>query len=174
MDDLENRSKRNNLVFWNVHEKLENQIGCIQLIENLLVKHVKIDHLEEEVVIEHAHRSGKTKKRQGGSDSPRPIHVKFLNWSDKEFILHRALSALKDNPLNPGGAKIIVTDDVSKKVWDDRKLLKSQHLPEILERPDVKVVFIPYVIPARIKYKQGVLGNIFIYPNKNQDRFIYH
>ena len=106
LDNLENRSKRNNLVFWNVPEKLENQIGCIQLIENLLAKHMKIDHLEE-VVIEHTHRSGKIKKRQDGSESPRPIHVKFMNWFDKEFILHRAPSALKDNPLNPSGAKII-------------------------------------------------------------------
>ena len=166
LDDLENISKRNNFVFWNVPEKLENQTGCIQLIENLLAKHKKIDNLEE-VVIELAHRSGKIKKRQDGSEIPRPIHAKFLNWSDKEFIIPRAPSARKDNPLNRSGAKIIVTYDVSKKVWDDRKLLKSQHLPDILEHPDVKVAFIPYVIPARIKYKQEIHGNIFIYPNKN-------
>ena len=163
LDDLENRSKRNNLVFWNVLEKLENQIGCSQLIENLLAKHMKIDHLEE-VVIERAHRSGKTKKIQDGSENPGPIHVKFMNWSDKEFILHRAPSALKDNPLNPSGAKIIVTDDVSKKVRDDRKLLRSHHLPDILERPDVKVAFIPYVIPSRIKYKQGDSWKYFYLP----------
>ena len=161
LDDLENRSKRNNLVFWNVPEKLKNQIGCIQLIENLLVKHMKIDYLEE-VVIERAHRSGKIKKRHDGSESPRHIHVQFLNWSDKEFMLYSAPSALKDNPLNPRGAKMIVTDGVSKKVRDDRKLLNSQHLPDILERPDVKVVFIPYVIPARIKYKQGGYMEIFL------------
>ena len=163
LDDLENRSKRNNLVFWNVPEKLENQIRCIQLIENLLVKHMKIDHLEE-VLIERAHRSGKIKKKQDGSESPRPIHVKFLNWSDKEFILHRAPSALKDNPLNPSKVKIIVTDDVLKKVQDDRKLLKSQHLSDILERPDVKVAFIPCVIPARIKYKQRDTWKYFYLP----------
>ena len=92
---------------------------------------MKVDHLEE-VIIERAHRSGKIKKRQDGSGSPRPIHVKFLNWSDKEFILHRAPSVLKDNPLNPSGAKIIVTHDISKKVLDNRKLLKSHHLPDIL------------------------------------------
>ena len=78
LDDPENRSKRNNLVFWNVPKKLENQIECIQLTENLLAKHMKIDHLEE-VVIEHAHRSGNIKKRQDGSEIPRPIHAKFLN-----------------------------------------------------------------------------------------------
>ena len=97
LDNLENRSKRNNLVFWNVPEKLKNQIGCIQLIDNLLVKHMKIDHLEE-VVIERAHRSGKIKKRQDGSETLRPMHANSLNWSDKEFISHRAPSALKDNP----------------------------------------------------------------------------
>ena len=62
---------------------------------------------------------------------------------------------------------VSVTDDVSKKVRDYRKLLKSQHLPDILKRPDVKVAFIPYVIPARIKYKQGDTWKYFIYPNKN-------
>ena len=39
-----------------------------------------------------------------------------------------------------------MTDDVSKKVWDDRKLLQSQHLPDILEHPDVKVALIPYTL----------------------------
>ena len=90
-------------------------------------------------------------------------HAKFLNWSDKEFILHRAPSALKDNPLNASGAKIIVTDDVSKKVWDNGKLLKSEHLPDILEHPDLKVPLYMYVIPARIKYKRG---KYFVYPSK--------
>ena len=76
LDNLENRSKRNNLVFWNVLEKLENQIGCIQLIENLLAKDMEIDHLEE-VVTECIYRPGKIKEKQDGSEISRPISCKI-------------------------------------------------------------------------------------------------
>ena len=48
---------------------------------------------------------------------------------------------------------IIVTDNVSKRIREHRKILKSIHLPEILTRPDVKVAFIPYLLPARMQYK---------------------
>ena len=42
LDDLENREKRNNLVFWNIPEKSEDGIGCKNLICNILHYHSKI------------------------------------------------------------------------------------------------------------------------------------
>ena len=82
--------------------------------------------------------------------------------------MRRSSSALVDlyasMALFATSLKIIVTDDVSKKVRDDRKLLRSHHLPDILERQDVKVAFIPYVIPARINFKQGDTWKYFYLP----------
>ena len=42
IDDLTNRSKRNNLVFWNVPEGDEKEKGCVQFIEDFLENHMKI------------------------------------------------------------------------------------------------------------------------------------
>ena len=56
-DDLENRSKRNNLVLWNVPEGEESGRGCIRLLEDIIVNHMKLKDTED-IVIERAHRSG--------------------------------------------------------------------------------------------------------------------
>ena len=56
-DDLENRSKRNNLVFWNIPEGEESGRGCIRLLEDIIVNHMKLKDTED-IVIERTHRSG--------------------------------------------------------------------------------------------------------------------
>ena len=60
IDDLENRSKRNNLVFWNVPEGEEKDIGCINLLQAIVVTHMKITG-DEDILIERVHRSGHAK-----------------------------------------------------------------------------------------------------------------
>ena len=97
----------------------------------------------EDILIERAHRSGRAKSNYNSTTSPRPIHVKFLNWSDKDFLIKRAPKSLKNNSYGPQKLNIIVTDDVSKRIREHRKILKSRYLPEILTRPNVKVAFIP-------------------------------
>ena len=47
IDDLTNRSKRNNLVFWNVPEGDEKEKGCVQFIEDFLENHMKIPDVSE-------------------------------------------------------------------------------------------------------------------------------
>ena len=162
-DDLENRSRRNNLVFWNVSEgeEMDRPMGCIGLIQDILILHMKLIGAEE-INIERAHRLGQMRHGKNGDASPRPIHVKFLNWMDKEYVLKKAPKSLKNNPYGRQQATLIITDDVTKKVRNQRKILKTQHLPKILEKPDVKVGFIPHVVPARIQYK-GIDGNFFIF-----------
>ena len=60
IDDLENRSKRNNLVFSNVPEGEEKDIGCINLLQAIVVTHMKITG-DEDILIERVHRSGHAK-----------------------------------------------------------------------------------------------------------------
>ena len=96
---------------------------------------------------------------------PRPIYARFINEADKDYILRQAPRILKDNPYGPTQAKVIITDDVSAKVSADRKLLREKELPEIRKRPGVKVAFIPYMIPARIQYKQDDQWKFYFLPN---------
>ena len=96
---------------------------------------------------------------------PRPIYARFINEADKDYILRRAPRILKDNPYGPTQAKVIITDDVSAKVSADRKLLREKELPDIRKRPGVKVAFIPYMIPARIQYKQDDQWKFYFLPN---------
>ena len=80
----------------------------------------------EEIILEWAHRSGKVRHGKSGDASPRPIHVKFFNWMDKEHVLKRAPKSLKNNPYGGQQATLII-----------------------------KVGFIPQVVPARIQYREG-------------------
>ena len=68
------------------------------------------------------------------------VHVAFLRYPDKQFILKNAAAKLKDNPYL--GAKIFISDDVSKAVRDERKILKDRHPEEIRSREDVEYAFI--------------------------------
>ena len=78
IDDLENRSKRSNLVFWNIPEGEGKDIGCVNLIQAIPVTHMKITGAEN-ILIKRTHRSGRAKSNHNSATSPRPIHVKFLN-----------------------------------------------------------------------------------------------
>ena len=96
-DDLENRSKHNNLVFWNVPEGEESGRGCIRLFEDIIVNHMKLKDTDD-VVIERAHRSGVKKSAKDGKEFSRPIHCRFLQWGDKEYVMKKPPCALKNNP----------------------------------------------------------------------------
>ena len=164
-DDLENRSKRNNLVFWNIPEGEESGRGCIRLLEDIIVNRMKLKDTED-IVIERAHRSGVKKSAKDGKEFSRPIHCRFLHWGDKEYVMKKAPRVLKNNPYGAKKATVIVTDDVSKKVREERKILKTQHLPDLLNKPSVKVAFIPYTVPARIQYKEEDSWKFFFLPQK--------
>ena len=121
-------------------------MGCVDLIYTILDRLLETEWVEK-VTIERAHCSKEVKTDKNGEALPRPIHVKVLNWEDKEYILKLAPSKLKHNRYQ-GKAHIIVTDDVTKKVRDERKSLRNNYLDEIRGRPDVKVAFVPFLVPA--------------------------
>ena len=54
--DLQNRSRRNNLVFWNVPEGSEKDVTMVEFIKNLLQEHMKLDGAED-IEIMRAHRT---------------------------------------------------------------------------------------------------------------------
>lgn len=72
---------------------------------------------------------------------PRPVHVYLLRYTDKQYILRKAASALKDNPFleaNPYNS-----DDVSKKVRDNWKKLKERYINETHFREEVDFTLHP-------------------------------
>lgn len=101
--DLEDRSRRSNLVFFNFKE--ESNIStedCEEKVENLL-KSLNILN-GEDIWIDRAHRLGKYKEEN--ETKPRPIIVKFSYYKQKEKIIKNGIK-FKHCPIN-------VSEDYSK------------------------------------------------------------
>lgn len=148
IDDLENRSKRNNIVLWNIPEGSEMDKTCEVFVKEFIMQHMELPG--ETVEIERAHRTPPNRRRDQDKAKPRPIHVKLLRYTDKIRVFKHA-KTLKDKPF--GGAKIFISDDVSQKVRLQRKSLRLGSLEKIRSTPGVQFAFIPFQIPARIVYK---------------------
>ena len=150
LDEMENRSKRDNIVIWNIPEGAEKDSSCLELVNKIFYEHMS---LQEGIEVMRAHRTN-IKRRENatrGASLPRPIHVYLLRYTDKEYVLRNAASKLRDNPFQEGN--LYISDDVSKSVREERQKLKERHLGEFREREDVHFAYIPWSVPARIIYK---------------------
>ena len=152
IEDLENRSKRNNVVIWGLKEDAEkNQHDSVEefLKENLFNRHMGLNNIED--MWAHRTKINQRVAKANGSQ-PRPIHVYLLRYTDKGRILKAAAGTLKDNPFCD--SLIFISDDVSKSVREDRAKLRKGHLKQIREREEVDFAFIPWSVPAQILYKE--------------------
>ena len=88
VNDLENRSKRKNVVFWNIPEGAEDDSTCEGIIKYILVNHM---NLEWDIEIMRAHHTTiKIRQdRRNGERSSRPIHVALLRYPEKQFMLKK-------------------------------------------------------------------------------------
>ena len=118
VEELRNRSRRNNLVFYNVPEKAEGQ-NCAEFIQNCIVSHMGLEM--EQVEIERAHRTP-THPLNNSMKQSRPIHVAFLRYTDKVKILSSAAARLRDNPFR--GNVIGIGPDYANNIHNtDERLL---------------------------------------------------
>lgn len=152
IDDLENRSKRNNVVIWGLRENVEKEYDSLEafLSQQLFNNHMGLQNIE----VMRAHRTNA--KQRASTDNelkPRPIHVYLLRYTDKSKILKAAANALKENAFHD--CQIFISDDVSKVVRKNRAKLRKDHLNEIKAREGVEFAFIPWSIPAQILYKEN-------------------
>ena len=158
LDDLGNRSRRNNVVFWGIPETSEgDSTDCRPLVQEFIEKHMGIEHCGGPIEIERAHRSpmGKLAKAQADQrGKPRPIHVKFLRYGDRDSVLRAAPKSLKDKLYQ--GSRVFITDDVSEKVRAERKKLISIR-NKIRKEGNFAVV--PWTVPACLLVKH-VDGNL--------------
>ncbi|XP_072023244.1 uncharacterized protein [Amphiura filiformis] len=152
LDDLANRSRRNNLVFWGIPENSENSPDCCGFMEDFIVNYMQVEN-GENIEIERAHRSpmGKMAAQQAiRRGAPRPMFVKLLRYPDREVLLKSASKYLKDKEYR--GEKIFITDDVTQAVRAERKQLIGLRKKLIKEG---KYAFVPWTVPACLLVKRG-------------------
>ena len=121
--------------------------SCEALVKNIFSDFMGLD---ENVEVMRAHRTI-VQNRRGGATRARPIHVALLRFTDKQYVLRNAAAKLKDHPFQE--VNLFISDDVSRKVREDRKKLKENHLDAIRAREDVEFAFIPWSVTARILLK---------------------
>ena len=93
---LQNRSRKNNLVFYNIPEKAEGG-DCISSIQDFITQHMGLETICGHVELKRAHRTPSKTPSVGEKVRPRPIHVAFLRYTDMMKVLRNAAARLKDN-----------------------------------------------------------------------------
>ena len=157
IDDLENRSRRNNIVLYNVPEKMEGP-DCAQFVLKLVA--TARGHGAEggiPAVIQRAHRSGRLVEAttsSGVKARPRPIHVGFSSYLEKEKCRKVLLEFFKKEKFGPQEVRLFVSDDYSQKV----RRLRKEKLPELVRlRKEGKQAF--FVYPATIRVRSSHPGS---------------
>ena len=147
IDDLENRSRRNNLVIWGAPEGIESQ-DCISFIHNLLG-----EDGHSSTTIQRAHRSGYLSSKPGSKPNkkPRPIHIGFSSYLAKVDAKKKLISVFKESTYSAGGvkdARLYVSDDFSRKVQQMRKD-KMPLLKELRSKGTQAFMIYPATIKVR-------------------------
>ena len=146
IEDLENRSRRNNIILYNIPENSEERPSdCASFVQSFIHDFMKVTSSEgSPIEVERAHRG-----RGRNDGKPPPIFARILNWKERQGILREAPRILKEKRYNDLH-KIGITDDVSQKERQKRKELMPQR--EKL-RKEGKYAIIPFKVPAVLIYK---------------------
>ena len=130
--DLEDRSPRNNLRFDEFQEEIND---TWEESESIITDFVKEKlGIEEDILIERVHRTGKIQRNDGTRNKKRTIVVKFLNFRDKSRIPH----AYREEKL--WKEIIFVNEDFSKETASIRKGLLQKAKDRRSENKVAKVV----------------------------------
>lgn len=145
MDDLENRTRRNNLVFYGIPEVFDSPtLTVVNEVFSFVGLHPK------DLGIERCHRTptSTTSSRQALDEKPRMIHICFSSFQTKEMVRQKCVKVFKSTKFK--GRKLFVSDDYSKKVMQQRKNKRDefQSLKDQGKRPF-------FLFPARLAYKDG-------------------
>lgn len=141
LDDLENRSRRQNLIIFGVSES--NNESCETIVKDDIL-HGLMGFTN--INLERVHRTPGG-PRNPSQEKPRPIHVRFRDLSDRDKILQAAPGKLKDTPYR--GAKIFISDDVCPAIRNARKALRAK-LPEVRQGAGVRYAYVPRSVQACI------------------------
>ena len=147
--DLEDRSRRNNLIIFGVPENSSPaEEDCDRLVCEMLSKYNILDKDDcHRGLLERAHRLGRKVQDQ---PRPRPIIICCGSFKDKEFILHNS-SKLKGTPY-------VIAEDFSKATLAIRR--------ELVNKGKEAKAKLPAVQSYQIKYRRLILK----YFNSNTQR----
>ncbi|OCT56386.1 hypothetical protein XELAEV_18000164mg [Xenopus laevis] len=115
VDDLENRSRRNNLRFLGIPESVQAADLAAYILTKLCPA-LQLPRALADTGIERAHRLGG--ERPQNRNSTRPVIARFLNYIDKELVL-QAYRKIRD--LQVQGQKILIFQDFSAAVSQKRR-----------------------------------------------------
>ena len=147
--DLQNRSRRNNIVIWNVRVGSDKDTFMVEFVKrSLLIDHMKLENAENTKIMR-AHWTERTITRD--VSKPRPIDVYLLKYTDRQYILANAAICLKENQYD--GSSLYISDDVTKDVREQRTKLKEKHLKNLRQRDEVQFAYVAWSVPAKILYK---------------------
>lgn len=147
LDDLENRSRRNNLILHGVPEAETDFENCTKVVTDLLVNFVGLDEAQVKASIQRVHRTP-TNRRAAADDKPRIIHVAATTFQDKLMIRKSCIQKFKNETYK--GNKLFVSDDLSKGIQMRRKAKI-----EVFKRLQREGKHPFYVFPDLIKYRNG-------------------
>ena len=130
--DLEARSRRNNLLFFNIPEpEQESDTGCEQALCDFLATQLKLNEEQlSRVVFQSVHRLGRPRRGvapNGQAWKPRPVIAGFRDFKCKQDILFSS-SCLKGSPFAIREDFPAEIRTARGKLWDDFKNAKSQNL----------------------------------------------
>ena len=147
LDDLENRSRRNNLVFHGIPESPRENTQ--KLVEELIRDFVGVQPSPDvpTITIERCHRTP-TVIAADPKAARIIVHVALSTYVAKEFVRKACITKFKENTFQ--GHKIYVSEDFSKRVAVQRRG-KLDQLKEL--RKEGKRPFFMY--PARLAYRDS-------------------
>ena len=121
LTDLEDRSRRNNLLIDGVEEENgESWDDCERKVKEIFMKKLE---LENDIIIERAHRAGKSK--YGKKDQPRTIVCKLLSYKDKVKVLQYC-KKLKGSHIYINEDFCQATLQYRKELWKEVKRLREE------------------------------------------------
>ncbi len=144
LDDLENRSRRNNLVIFGLKEPGGKE-DCSKTVNDFLkFAGANQDDLHN---VQKCHRTP-TQKQGNESNKPRMIHLAFQSFVSKEHIRKLCIQKLKNCQSTYQGRKVYVSEDLSARVRSLRqnKMEAFQNLKREGKKP-----FFTY--PAYLRYR---------------------
>ena len=140
--DLEDRSRRNNLVIFGVPESENNNASsedCDSIVCDILRSHHILDRNDTHPgLLERAHRLGRKKQDQ---QRPRPIIFLCGSFKDKEYILHNS-NRLK-------GTQYRITEDFSRATLEICR--------ELVQKGKEAKAKLPAIQSFQLKYRRLVL-----------------
>ena len=143
--DLEARSRRNNLIFW---EHAENRYeNCFDIVRNL-INDCRLDLDANGMYLSRAHTLGP--RKIGKRVYSRPIIVNFRDFCDTESIMSRAYM-LKRTSFSVGYDLPKEINEARKRLWQEVKTIKAR-------RPSAKYQII---YPAKLLVEGKVVRDEF-------------